>query len=81
VVPTLPAGAIVAMWFGSNNGALQLAGPGLAAGRCVNGLNQNGAVSIFGQVCIFMSMLALLTCLVRLLQCSGILRCSTSCSG
>jgi hypothetical protein len=33
---TLPAGAVVGIWFGFNGGTLTLAGPG--AGDCVNGL-------------------------------------------
>jgi hypothetical protein len=52
VVPTLPANAIVALWFGTNGGSLTLTGPGVQQGMCTNGLPQNGAVSIFGQVCI-----------------------------
>jgi len=47
VVPTLPKGAIVGIWFGSNgnNLTLQDAGGSLKAGRCVNGANG----SLFGQ--------------------------------
>ncbi len=52
VVPTLPANATVALWFGTNGGSLTLTGAGAIEGGCINGLPQNGAVSIFGQVCI-----------------------------
>jgi hypothetical protein len=48
VVPTLPAGAIVALWFGFNGDDLTLraqAGSSLADAKCVNGLNGN----VFGQ--------------------------------
>ena len=48
-VPTLPTGAVVALWFGFNGTSLQLRslhGGTLAAANCVNGLNE----SIFGQV-------------------------------
>jgi hypothetical protein len=48
VVPTLPAGAVVAIWFGFNGNVLTLkgaSGASLTAGACVNGLNG----SIFGQ--------------------------------
>ncbi len=47
-VPTLPAGAVVALWFGFNGDTLRLldSGGSLAAGRCVQGL----PYSIFGQV-------------------------------
>jgi hypothetical protein len=48
VLPTLPAGAIVATWFGYNGDDLTLrASPGdsLANARCVNGSNRN----VFGQ--------------------------------
>jgi len=49
VVPTLPAGAIVALWFGYNGNNLLLQNaPGansLADAKCANGLNGN----IFGQ--------------------------------
>jgi len=48
VLPTLPAGAIVATWFGYNGDDLTLqASPGdsLANARCVNGSNGN----VFGQ--------------------------------
>jgi hypothetical protein len=48
VLPTLPAGAIVGIWFGYNGGDLTLkAAPGqsLADAKCVNGLN----ASVFGQ--------------------------------
>jgi hypothetical protein len=48
VVPTLPAGAIVATWFGYNGGDLTLKaahGDSLDDAKCVNGLNGN----VFGQ--------------------------------
>jgi hypothetical protein len=49
VVPTLPAGAIVALWFGYNGNNLLLKNASgtdtLADAKCVNGLNGN----IFGQ--------------------------------
>lgn len=47
VVPTLPAGAVVGIWFGFNatNLTLQDSGGSLAAGKCVNGLGN----SDFGQ--------------------------------
>jgi hypothetical protein len=48
VLPTLPAGAIVGIWFGYNGGDLTLraaAGQSLTAAKCVNGLNGN----VFGQ--------------------------------
>ena len=47
VVPTLPANAIVALWFGFNGNNLTLRGThgSLRQGNCVNGLNG----SIFGQ--------------------------------
>lgn len=47
VVPTLPKGAIVGIWFGSNgnNLTLQDSGGSLKAGRCING----GNGSLFGQ--------------------------------
>ncbi|KAH6583385.1 hypothetical protein BASA61_008002 [Batrachochytrium salamandrivorans] len=45
VVPKLPKGAVVGLWFGSNSNAIHLTGPGLASGRCVNGLGK----SDFGQ--------------------------------
>lgn len=47
VVPTIPQGAIVALWFGFNGNNLTLQGTGtsLRDGRCVNGVNG----SIFGQ--------------------------------
>ena len=48
VAPTLPANAIVALWFGFNGNNLTLQGAQgntLRQARCVNGLNQ----SIFGQ--------------------------------
>ena len=47
VVPTIPNGAVVALWFGFNGGNLQLVGRNgsLAAGKCVNGANG----TLFGQ--------------------------------
>ncbi len=47
VVPALPAGGIVALWFGSNGNTLTLKdnNGSLGQGRCVNGVNG----SIFGQ--------------------------------
>src|SRR2546430_9236104 len=47
VVPTLPNGGIVGIWFGSNGNTLTLQGTnnGLQDGNCVNGV----ADSIFGQ--------------------------------
>src|SRR5579872_60544 len=47
VVPTLPKGAIVALWFGSNGNTLTLQdnNGSLRQGRCVNGVGG----SIFGQ--------------------------------
>ena len=47
VVPTLPQGAVVALWFGSNGNTLTLQdnNGSLQQGHCVNGL----AGSIFGQ--------------------------------
>ncbi|TMC64745.1 MAG: hypothetical protein E6J21_03120, partial [Chloroflexota bacterium] len=47
VVPTLPKGAIVGIWFGSNGNTLTLqdSDGSLKAGRCVNGANG----SLFGQ--------------------------------
>ncbi|HEY4458886.1 MAG TPA: hypothetical protein VGN81_31525 [Pseudonocardiaceae bacterium] len=44
VVPTLPRGAVVGLWFGFNAGDLTLRGPGAA--QCVNGYRG----SLFGQV-------------------------------
>ncbi len=49
VVPTLPAHAVVAIWFGSNGTMLRLQGADFTAlrdGQCVDGLGQ----SAFGQV-------------------------------
>lgn len=46
VVPTLPAGAVVGLWFGFNGTTLTLTGNGVQQGRCVNGLPG----SPFGQV-------------------------------
>ena len=48
VVPKLPDGAVVALWFGSNAGNLILNGD-LKGGNCVNGLVTNGQLSNFGQ--------------------------------
>lgn len=48
VAPTLPANAVVALWFGSNGNRLRLLGAQaatLSAAKCVNGLGQ----SFFGQ--------------------------------
>lgn len=47
VVPTLPQGAVVGLWFGFNGAALTLknAGNSLKDGKCVNGLKGD----IFGQ--------------------------------
>jgi hypothetical protein len=47
VVPTLPQGAIVGIWFGSNgnNLTLQAANGNLKDSKCVNGINN----SVFGQ--------------------------------
>ncbi len=47
VAPTLPQGAIVALWFGFNGEVLKLqeSGDSLQDGRCVNGLGD----SLFGQ--------------------------------
>ncbi|MEO8954298.1 MAG: hypothetical protein ABI396_05615 [Ktedonobacteraceae bacterium] len=47
VVPTLPQGGIVGLWFGSNgnNLTLQDTNGSLKAGNCVNGINN----SVFGQ--------------------------------
>jgi hypothetical protein len=50
---TLPAGATVAIWFGSNANTLTLLDNGagsLQAGSCINGINIMGQMSIFGQV-------------------------------
>lgn len=48
VTPTLPQGAIVGLWFGSNAGTLTLVDQGgsLAQGNCING----DGTTIFGQV-------------------------------
>ncbi|WP_245805236.1 hypothetical protein [Amycolatopsis australiensis] len=48
VVPALPRGAVVGLWFGFNGDTLTLRGSpaALRAGSCVNGLNG----SLFGQV-------------------------------
>jgi hypothetical protein len=51
-VPTLPADAVVAIWFGSNANTLLLIDDqgSLIAGNCVNGdVFQNGQPDIFGQ--------------------------------
>jgi hypothetical protein len=47
VLPALPQGAVVSIWFGSNGNTLTLQGTGnsLQEGNCVNGVND----SIFGQ--------------------------------
>jgi hypothetical protein len=47
VVPALPQGAVVSIWFGSNGNTLTLQGTGngLQEGNCVNGVKD----SIFGQ--------------------------------
>ncbi|MGH3417135.1 MAG: hypothetical protein ACRDSS_11755, partial [Actinocrinis sp.] len=45
VVPTLPANAVVALWFGFNGDVLTLSGDGVKAGSCVNGTDG----SPFGQ--------------------------------
>src|SRR6266705_5099353 len=47
VVPVLPQGAVVSIWFGSNGNTLTLQGTdnSLEEGNCVNGVND----SIFGQ--------------------------------
>lgn len=45
VVPTLPAGAVVGIWFGFQGDNLKLRGPGFDTGNCVNGLGD----SLFGQ--------------------------------
>ncbi len=44
IVPTLPAGAVVGIWFGFQGDTMKLTGPG--AHECVNGLG----ASLFGQV-------------------------------
>lgn len=44
VVPNLPVGATVGLWFGTNAGTLTLTGD-LVGGNCVNGLG----ASVFGQ--------------------------------
>ena len=49
VVPTLPTGAVVALWFGSNANGLMLRSATqntLTSAQCVNGLGQ----SVFGQM-------------------------------
>jgi hypothetical protein len=47
ILPALPQGAVVSIWFGSNGNTLTLQGTGnsLQEGNCVNGVND----SIFGQ--------------------------------
>lgn len=47
IMPTIPQGAVVALWFGFNGNNLTLQGTGnsLGTGKCVNGVNN----SIFGQ--------------------------------
>lgn len=47
--PTLPVNATIGLWFGSNNNLIQLTGPGVTQGNCVNGITVGGQVSIFGQ--------------------------------
>lgn len=49
IVPTLPVNATVGLWFGSNNNLIQLTGPGVAQGNCVNGVVSGGQLSVFGQ--------------------------------
>ena len=49
VLPTLPDGAVVALWFGSNADNVILTGD-LIGGNCVNGLVSNNVLSTFGQV-------------------------------
>ncbi len=46
VVPTLPANAVVGIWFGSNGTGMRLQGAGALTGKCVDGLG----ASSFGQV-------------------------------
>ncbi|MGZ3599701.1 MAG: hypothetical protein ACXWQ5_08280 [Ktedonobacterales bacterium] len=46
VVPTLPANAVVGIWFGSNATSLRLQGAGVRTGQCVDGLGGSN----FGQV-------------------------------
>ncbi len=46
VVPTLPANAVVGIWFGSNGTGMRLQGAGVLTGKCVDGLG----ASSFGQV-------------------------------
>ena len=48
VLPTLPDGAVVALWFGTNAQNLILNGD-LTGGNCVNGLITKGSLSRFGQ--------------------------------
>jgi len=43
VVPTLPANAVVALWFGYNANNLTLTGPGVASGNCFTGFGQYAA--------------------------------------
>jgi hypothetical protein len=45
VVPALPAGAVVGIWFGFQGDMLKLRGAGVDTGVCVNGLGD----SLFGQ--------------------------------
>lgn len=48
VVPSLPANATVALWFGTNAAGLILIGD-VKNATCVNGYTQNAQLSIFGQ--------------------------------
>jgi len=48
VVPILPDGAIVALWFGTNADALVLTGD-VKGGSCINGLLVGTTLSAFGQ--------------------------------
>jgi hypothetical protein len=53
VIPNLPAGAVVALWFGSNANLQMLQGAQantLQNANCVNGAMVNGKLSIFGQI-------------------------------
>jgi hypothetical protein len=52
VVPQIPAGAVIGIWFGTNANTITLLDNGagsLSAGQCVNGVNVNGQLSVFGQ--------------------------------
>jgi hypothetical protein len=46
VTPTLPANAVVGLWFDTNGLTLTLAGD---TTTCINGINANGIESIFGR--------------------------------